>query len=156
MCLVTFIGVQVTGGKYLGYNIFLRVNLEWIEWMWHLPCNHCLCRVKNSCKTQNNSVLSNYLCIDCTSRAQRFVGQNRYFRQTKNSVWHRYCLNAALWLLCHFTLPCPDDLVSLGTRCSPLSVSRRVFGSGDSVLILSRHCTFRRPGGNTRRMVHCS
>lgn len=26
----------------------------------------------------------------------KFVGQNQYFYQTKNSVWHRHCLNAVL------------------------------------------------------------
>ena len=34
------------------------------------------------------------LCLGRTPHAQTFVGQK--FSQSKNSVWHRYCLNAAL------------------------------------------------------------
>ena len=57
---------------------FLRVKLESTEWLCHLSCNLCPCRVFIALTTEKQQRFVEMLMLQLYLHAQRFVGKNRY------------------------------------------------------------------------------
>ena len=91
MCLVTFLGVQVTREKQCWYKIFCLLNQNGLNavtsFIQSLTLQH-----EKLLQTQNGSVLLNFLCFGRGPHVQRFAGQCFYyflfsfsFQKVKNS-----------------------------------------------------------------------
>ena len=96
MWLATYMVCTSYWRKMAWVQNFLLIKITWSERRSHLSCNFC--SVNSALNNRHNCNVSlACLSFDYTPTfTQRLIGWNQYFWQTKNSVWHKYCLTAVL------------------------------------------------------------